>query len=100
MIIERQIQKVRPGKWEELQAIDKKFTDIENRVGHPAKTRSTCISGGHTTNTLIVERQWESLAVMEAAFKEIAALPEWQALGAEVMKIIESQQRELYALLP
>jgi hypothetical protein len=39
VIIERQIQKVRSGKWTELGELDKKFTAIESQLGFPAKRR-------------------------------------------------------------
>ena len=100
MIIQRAIQKVRLGRWAWLQAIDKKFTAIENRVGFPAKKRYQCIIGGHTQGTLIVERQWDSFAAWEAAEEEIRKIPEYRALAAEVMEVIESQQIEAYVLLP
>ena len=99
-VIERQIQKVCPGKWAELEVIDKKFDAIESRLGFPPKRRYRCLVGGHDTNTLIVERQWDSLAAMEAAFEKVFADPEHQALGAELDPIIESVQIELYAPLP
>ena len=99
-IIERQIQKVCPGKWAELEVIDKKFDAIESRLGFPPKRRYRCYIGGHDTNTLIVERQWDSLAAMEAAFEKVFADPEHQARGAELDSIIESTQFELYAPLP
>jgi hypothetical protein len=100
MIVERQIQQVRPGKWAELEAIDKKFNTVESRLGFPPKRRYRCYVGGHNTNTLIVERQWESLAAMEAAYEKVFADPEWQALVAEIDSIVESNQYELYAPLP
>jgi hypothetical protein len=56
--------------------------------------------GGHNINTLIVERQWESLATMEAAYEKAFADPEHQALEAESAPIIGSVQIELYAPLP
>jgi hypothetical protein len=62
VIVERMIQKIRPNKWAELEAIDKKYDVVESRLGFPAKKRYQCIVGGHDTNTLIVERQWESFA--------------------------------------
>ena len=30
--IERMIQKVRPGKWAELEEIDKRFNEVESRL--------------------------------------------------------------------
>ncbi len=100
VIVERMIQKIRPDKWAELEAIDKKYDVVESRLGFPAKKRYQCIIGGHDTNTLIVQRQWESLAVMEAIYEKAFADPEHQALGQEGISIIKSTQIEMYMPLP
>jgi hypothetical protein len=98
--IERHVQQIRPDKWAELEALDKKYNAVESRLGFPAKRRYRCYVGGHNTNTLIVERQWDSLAAMEAAYEKAFADPEHQALQAESVTVIESVQIELYAPLP
>ncbi len=100
MIIQRMIQKVVPGKLAAFEALAKKFDPFESRLGLPAVKRYQCIAGGHDWNTVIMERQWESLAVMEAAFEKSMADPEYQALDAEKVGIIESEQLELYMPLP
>jgi hypothetical protein len=98
--IQRETQRVRPGKWAELEEIDKRFNAVQSRCGFPAKKRFQCIAGGHDTNTLIIERQWESMAAMEAAYDKFMSTPEYQTLGVEVFGVIESDQIELYAPLP
>ncbi len=99
IIIERQIQKVRPNKWAELAEIDSSYDAVEGRFGFPAKKRYQCIMGGHDTNTIVIERQWDSLAAMEAAFEKALADPEFQALGAEMASIVSSSQIEIYTPL-
>jgi hypothetical protein len=98
--VERMIQKVYPGKWAELEETDKKYNAVESRLGFPPKKRYQCIIGGHDTNTLIVERHWDSLAAMETAYDNAFADPEYQALGEEVTSIIKSTQYEVYMPLP
>ena len=98
--IERMIQKVRPGKWAELEEIDKRYNAAESRLGFPPKKRYQCLMGGHDTNTLIIERQWDSLAAMEAAYEKAIADPEHQALVEELTSIIKSTQGEVYMPLP
>jgi hypothetical protein len=100
VVVERLIQQVRPDKWAELEALDKKYNPIESRCGFPAKRRYRCFMGGDNINTLIIERQWESFAAMEAAYEKALADPEWQALGAEGTSSIESDRHELYIPLP
>ena len=99
MFLERQIQQIRPGKWAELEALDQKFNTVESRLGFPTKRRFRCYIGGHHNNTLIIEREWESLAAMEATYMKIFADPEWQTLSGEFDTISESTQMELYLAL-
>ena len=100
IVVERLIQQIRPNKWAELEALDKKFDAVESRLGFPPKKRYRCYVGGHNTDTLIIERQWKSMAAMEAAYEKAFADPEDQALGAEAASIIKSNQYELYSPLP
>lgn len=96
MLLERLVQQVAPGKWEQLNAIDKKFDEIEKTHGFPAKKRYQSLFGSHDTNTLIVEREWESLAKMEAAQMANYADPAFQKLSAELNSIILSNRQEIY----
>jgi hypothetical protein len=99
MFLERQIQKIRPGKWAELEELDPKFNNVESRLGFPPKRRYRCYIGGHTNNTLIIEREWESLAAMETAYMKVFMDPEWQALNAPFDSIAESNQTEIYLVM-
>ena len=96
IIIERQIQKIRSGKWTELEELEKKFTAVESDLGFPAKRRCRSLVGGMTTDILIIERQWESFATLETAYEKSLANPEHRALSAEVELILVSQQIEFY----
>ena len=99
IIIERQIQKVRSGKWAELEEMDKKFSAVESQLGFPAKRRCRSLVGGLTTNMLIIERQWESFAMLEAVYEKALMDPEHRALSEDVELILESQQIEFYVPL-
>ncbi|HJR78466.1 MAG TPA: hypothetical protein VJ821_00250 [Anaerolineales bacterium] len=55
IITERQIQKVRSGRWTELEDLDKKFSAVESHLGFPAKRRCRSLVGGLTTDTLIID---------------------------------------------
>jgi hypothetical protein len=99
VVVERMIQQIRPNKWAELDALDKKYAAIESRHGFPAKRRYRCFVGADNVNALIIEREWPSLAAMEAAYEKVFADPEWQALGGEGEGIIESDRHELYVPL-
>lgn len=100
-VLHRQIQRVRPGKWADLEEIDKRFDVVERRLGFPGnKRRYRCYFGTHTVDTIVVEYEWESMAAIEAAYGKAMADTEWQSLAAEVETIIKSNQMELYMPLP
>ena len=98
--IERMTQKIFPGKWMELEEIDKRYNEIESRMGFPIKKRYQCMIGEEDSNTLIIERQWDGLAVMESTYEKAFADPEYQALGKEVTSIVQSSKIEVFTPLP
>ena len=100
IVVEQIIQKIHPDKWAALEEIEKKFTEVETSLGFPPKKRFRCMIGQHDSNTLIIERQWESLAAMEAAYEKAFAHPEHQALAQESAAIIASGQYEILMPLP
>ena len=73
VILERDVQHIYPDKWDELNAIDGEFNQIESGLGFPAKKRFQLLIGADEVNTLIVERQWPSMAAMEAAYEKAMA---------------------------
>lgn len=96
VVIELMIQEVYPGKWEALAEIDKKFDVVEKRHGFPATKRMSSISGAYDMNTIVIMREWESMAAMEAAYESIFTDSEHQVLVAETMSIIKNSRIELY----
>ncbi len=98
IVIQRLIQRVYNGKWDELEKVDKKFTEIEAKFGFPPKKRYRYITGKYDTNTIVVEREWESMAKLEKLMIKAYLDPEYQKLGDELDSIIESGKQEL--LLP
>ncbi len=93
-MLERQIQKIHPGKWEELEELDKEYTTIESRYGYPPKTRYVYISGAHDNGSLVIERLWDSLAAIEEAVQKLNDDPEEKALSEKASEIIESMKME------
>ena len=95
-IVERMIQEIHPGQNAALEDLDKRYNAIESIIGFPPKKRSWCVSGPYPTSTLFIEREWESMAAMEATFEKAFAHPGLQALGEEGTSIIKSTRIELY----
>lgn len=96
MFVERKVVRIRPGQWAELEALCEEFDVVESRLGLPAKRYLRCYVGGHDNNTLVLEREWESLAALEEVYMKALEDPEWLALGAQLEAIAESSQVELY----
>ena len=100
IVLERLTQKVHNGKWAELEKLEKKFNTLEAGFGFPPKKRYQYIAGSHAMNTLIIERQWDSLAKMETAYAEAFANEDYQKLSQETISVIKSNQMELLTPLP
>ncbi len=98
-VLERLIQQVIPGQWEALEALDKKYDAVEKKLGFPAKRRYRSLVAGGNTNLLVIEREWESMAAMEAAMEKNFTSPELQQLNDEGTGIISSNSWELYLIL-
>lgn len=99
IIVERMIQEVYPGKLPDLMAIDKRYDVIEKELGFPPKKRFWGVSSPLDSNTLVLERQWASMAAMEAAYEKSWANPDIQALHNEGAAIIKNTRWELYTPL-
>jgi hypothetical protein len=99
IILERYVQQVRPDRWAELQAIDRRASAVRQRLGFPPRKVWRALSGkSHGYNALIVERQWESFAQMEETLARALQDPEWQDVEAELadMAVFESNEREFW----
>lgn len=95
-IIERLVQEIYPGQNAALEELDKRYDAIESTLGFPPKKRMWCISGPYLTGTLIIEREWESMAAFEATYEKAFANAELQALGEEGSTIVKNNRFELY----
>ena len=100
MILERMVQHIHIGKFAELEVLDKKYNVVEARLGFPAKKRYQQLMGGHPMGSIIVEREWPSMAAMEAAMIKALVDPEYQALQLEGAEIIKSVYWENYMPMP
>jgi Zn-finger domain-containing protein len=98
--IQREIQHIYPGKWEELEAIDKEFAKVEAKYGFSPKKRYQVMSGSEKMGTLIVEHYWENLAAMETAHGKLQADPEFQVLSTKIDTILKDDRVELLWVLP
>jgi hypothetical protein len=100
VILERQVQHVYTDKWAELEQLDKEFNAVEARYGFPPKKRYQMMSGPDEMGTLIIERQWASLAAMEAAYEKLMLDPAYQSVNQKSSLILKDNRLELYTPLP
>lgn len=96
ILIERMIQEIHNGKSQELEDLDKRYQPVEKRLGFPPSKRFWTVSGVHTMATIVIEREWESMAAFEEAFNRAFADPEWQALNEAGVDIVKSSRMEFY----
>jgi len=95
------VQKIRSGKWEELEEVEKEWQALERRAGCPeGKRRYRGITAPHDMDTLVVEVEWESFAAYEAAGVRVGADPEFADLVKRTDPLIESMSFEFYNVLP
>ena len=96
IVVERMIQQIYPGKMAALNEIDKRFDVVEKGLGFPPKKRFSSLSGPLDLNTIVVEREWSSMAAMEEIYARSFGNSEQQALVAELIDIVKSTRIELY----
>ena len=97
-ILERQISQLRPGKAKEVIEISKRFDAIEKRWGFPVKRFYSSLAG-EPVNTMVMEREWESLAAYENAWALARADADWQVLGAQRSDLSTGHRTEFYMVV-
>ncbi len=98
-ILERLIQQVKPGHWEALEVLDKKYDVVEKKLGFPTKRRYRSFASAGNTDVLVIEREWESMAALESAWEKSMTNADMQQLMVEGEGIISSNAWELYMVL-
>ncbi|MFW9864713.1 MAG: hypothetical protein ACFFEN_01315 [Candidatus Thorarchaeota archaeon] len=97
VVIQRMVQTLYPGKWDELEKIDEKFNEIEKKYGFPQnKKRLRCLFWAVGFNSIIIEFEWPSLSKMEKTMTKAYLDPEYQKLTEKLNSIIMEQTTELY----
>ena len=100
IVIMRLIQRVANGKWDELEEIDKKCTELEDKLGYPPKKRYRSLSGAYDNNVIVIEREWQSLSKMEKIMTKGFLDLEYAKLSKKLDSIIEWGKTELYVPHP
>ena len=95
MIIERLIQARQPGTQPDMD-VEREWDAVESRAGFPPKKILRSVAGGLDYLSIVIEREWDSMAAMEAAYARVADDPQWQALVSEAHRYIQTFRREIY----
>ena len=88
-----------PGKMAEYMQLEQKRKVFAQRLGMPAERVYMGLSGD-AAHTITYERDWDSLAAMEAALEKMFADPERQQMMADYDGTIISHENELFTPLP
>jgi len=100
MIMERYTQNV-IGTYDEMVAIEKEFDALEAKIGNvPHKRRYYAYYGSLPLGTFVWEREWESLAALEAYHVITMNDPDWAATTEKAGKIYADFHSELYWVIP
>ena len=94
--IERRIQRVRTGMRDQVMSLENRFAEAEAPYGAPPKRHYLCIGGPYDLDTVIWEREWPSLAEMEATYEKTFSDPVMQALVQEAATVFEGGRNEIY----
>ena len=97
-VMVREIQEIAEDKWQQLDGIDKKYTELEVKMGFPPKKRYRGIIGVDM-NTLVIERIYKSIAQVEELFEKANSDPEYLVLGVQLIGIMLSHRLEVYLVL-
>jgi hypothetical protein len=96
-IVERRIQTLHASKFEEFKTREKKWSAIETKLGgfEPKRHMSSMFTPDQQ-GTTIWERNWESLASMEAAYGHMGNDADAKALGAQSHTLVSFSRIEIY----
>lgn len=86
-ILERHAEVIGAGEMAKHLDLVKRFAAVEARLGYPPARRFSVSTGPSLVGTRVLEREWSSLAAMEACISMAQTDPEWQALVTEASSL-------------
>ena len=96
VVIQRMVQTIPAGRWDEYEELDKKFDEIEKKIGYPQKKRLRCLFGAVGSNSIVIEFEWASLSKMEKTITKAYLDPEYQKLLEKLQSLILKATTEIY----
>jgi hypothetical protein len=98
--MQRVLQNVKPDKVQQFLQWEKAWQVVNDRLGGPPKRYYRAAMGTDDVYTIIWEREFESLAVLEAYSEKVSQdpRPELKALGFEAYDVVAWHRNELYQI--
>ena len=99
-ITERRIMRIKPGKWDDMLAVEREFQQLEQDLGISSKKRWLRSAAGLLGFTnLIWERDWESVGESEQAYARMSETPKMSELIEKLLPCVEEMHNEYYQIV-
>ena len=98
-IMHRIIHQIAPDKWGEVMEWEKKFAAVEKPYGGPPTRWYRANIGAETTDTMVGEREFESVADAERIYAKAMADPAWQKLNQDSACVFLTTRHEIWQVL-
>ena len=99
-ITERRSMRIKPGKWDDIIALERQWNKLEATLDNQARKRTTrSLAGSVSLMNLIWERDWESVAAAEDAYAQLFAKPECKALIQKTEECVLDATNEFYTIV-
>jgi hypothetical protein len=98
-IMERHIQTIQVGQGEAYRDSEKRWAALEGEIGGFPPKRHYSSIWGEPLGTVVWQRDWESLAAMEAAYDKMMQSPTARGLVEGTYAIVSSERVELYRVM-
>jgi hypothetical protein len=94
-VIERNVMRLREGKWDDFVDHAKRWRVLAEKHGFTLTTPTRYNTGLHPWGAIVIQYHWESLTEMDAKWNSFFADPQFAPLGEQFDNIYESHHREL-----
>ncbi len=97
MTLIRDVFRIHPDKMKNAKALIPEIQSLNKRLGVPVGRAMTDVTGPYYT--LVLEREFASLAAWEESLAKIFADPEWQKAYSRFRPLIESGHHATFSIV-
>ncbi len=98
-ILERLVQTIAADKWPQLREANAAFEPVQRQLGFPPTRHYQALAGVHGTDIQISEREWDSMAAMEAGWEKLMSGPQYAELEASLAGVVLDNRWEFYLIM-